>query len=165
MKRRTTLLVLATIAAPAIVSWANLAEAGVATESCGRQQSRAAVTHFLGALAARKPGEAASVFAEKPAFQWYSTTAPGARSGRAAYKRIDLERYFATRSRVRETLRIVRWNFIAGRTPQDTGVNGTLVRAADDLPATRFGFKAAIRCDLDVEPKIVVWSMARAITR
>ena len=99
------------------------------------------------------------LWAREPYFQWFSTRAPGARLGPAAYNRSTLASYFRARMRARENLRVIKLG--AGYDPKRNIVNfaGKLVRSADDLPAgAPQDFKGAVQCGLE-QPLLIVWSM------
>jgi hypothetical protein len=92
-------------------------------------------------------------------FQWYSTGAPGARIGPAAYRRDTLAAYFRGRVRRHERIRLT--EFHAGYDPNRNIVNfaGKLVRSADDLrPRPAHDFKGAADC-VSGRPVLIVWSM------
>jgi hypothetical protein len=100
------------------------------------------------------------MFAPKPRFQWYSTGKPGERIGRPAYVRSNLARYFRSRVRVHERLRLTELH--AGYDPAREIVNfsGKLVRSADDIRPRRspHDFKGAADC-VAGRPMLIVWSM------
>lgn len=71
----------------------------------------------------------------EPAFEWYSTTAPGARLRAASHRRATLRAYFRGRIRQHERLRLTRLK-ASYELRRDLGnFYGTLVRSADDLEA------------------------------
>jgi hypothetical protein len=100
------------------------------------------------------------MFAPKPRFQWYSTGKPGERIGRPSYVRSNLARYFRSRIRVHERLRITELG--AGYDPARDIVNfaGKLVRSADDIRPRRppHDFKGAADC-VAGRAMLIVWSM------
>lgn len=99
------------------------------------------------------------LWARRPYFQWFSTRAPGARLGAAAYSRSTLASYFRARVRAHENLRVIKLG--AGYDPKRNIVNfvGKLVRSADDLPAgAPQDFKGAAQCGLG-RALLIVWSM------
>jgi hypothetical protein len=98
------------------------------------------------------------LWAREPYFQWFSTRAPGARLGAAAYNRSTLASYFRARVRAHENLRVIKLG--AGYDVNRNIVNfaGKLVRRADHLPAgAPKDFKGAVRCGN--RPLLIVWSM------
>jgi hypothetical protein len=98
------------------------------------------------------------LWAREPYFEWFSTRAPGARLGPAAYNRSTLASYFRARVRAHENLRVIRLG--AGYDAKRNIVNfaGKLVRRADHLPAgDPQDFKGAVRCAN--RPLLIVWSM------
>ena len=99
------------------------------------------------------------LWAREPYFQWFSTRAPGARLGPAAYDRATLASYFRSRVQVHEDLRLIELG--AGYDPARNIVNfgGKLVRSADDLrPTSPQDFKGAAAC-VSGGPILIVWSM------
>jgi hypothetical protein len=98
------------------------------------------------------------LWAPEPYFQWFSTRAPGARLGAAAYNRSTLASYFRARVRAHENLRVTKLG--AGYEANRKIVNfaGKLVRRADHLPeGAPKDFKGAVRCGN--RPLLIVWSM------
>jgi hypothetical protein len=98
------------------------------------------------------------LWAREPYFQWFSTRAPGARLGPAAYNRSTLASYFSARVRAHENLRVIQIG--AGYDPKANIVNfaGKLVRSADNRPAgSPQSFKGAVYCGH--LPLLIVWSM------
>jgi hypothetical protein len=100
------------------------------------------------------------MWAPEPRFQWFSSGKPGARLGRPAYVRSTLVRYFRSRVRVHERLRLTELH--AGYDPARDIVNfaGKLVRSADDIRLRRppHDFKGAADC-VSGRPTLIVWSM------
>jgi hypothetical protein len=117
------------------------------------------VAAFLFALRAGRLGVLDDLFAPPRGFLWYSTTAPGARLNDSARDRSSLLVYFHTRIRRHEHLQLSRTYTGYDSRRNESYLNGFLVRRADDLPATRYGFKTAVSCSLG-RPMIIVWSMA-----
>jgi hypothetical protein len=98
------------------------------------------------------------LWAREPYFHWFSTRAPGARLGAAAYNRSTLASYFRARVRAHEHLRVIKLG--AGYDANRSIVNfaGKLVRRADHLRAGGpEDFKGAVRCGN--RPLLIVWSM------
>ena len=100
------------------------------------------------------------MWAPEPRFQWFSSEKPGARLGPPAYVRSTLARYFRSRVKVHERLRITELG--ARYDPQRQIVNfaGKLVRRADDIRPRRppHDFKGAADC-VSGGPTFIVWSM------
>jgi hypothetical protein len=143
---------LAALAAPA-------AEPAGAT-ACRQAPTRDVVERFLGRLAAGDVRSADRLFAAIGVFRWYSTTAPGARLGRAAYVRESLRTYLEARVRAGERLRLVRFRFTQADDESSLGhFNGALRRSARGFPPRTYLFKGAAECSSG-EPLLVVWSMA-----
>jgi hypothetical protein len=94
---------------------------------------------------------------ERDRFAWYSTLAPGERSGEAAKRRSTLLRYFADRHAHHERLR-VRTLKINGPSNGYGNFEYRLWRTADELPAALAVVgKGAITCG--EKPRLAVWSM------
>jgi len=90
---------------------------------------------------------------------WYATDAPGARFKSVAADRAGLGAYFARRYTKMESLRLTSFKYhgVTGATAQ---FEYTLIRKADDLPATAYGGKGDAVCWL--RPLTIgTWSMAR----
>src|SRR5207247_1106114 len=99
------------------------------------------------------------MWAPEPRFQWFSSGKPGARLGPPAYVRSTLARYFRSRIRVHERLRLTELR--TGYDPARRIVNfsGKLVRSADDIRLrTPHDFKGATDC-VSGPPMLIVWSM------
>jgi len=97
-------------------------------------------------------------FAREPAFEWYSTTAPGSRLNAAAYDRTTLRAYFRGRIARHERLRLTRLTARYERRRNITNFQGTIARTADDLRTTAYRFKGAAACS--TQTRVIVWSMA-----
>jgi len=67
------------------------------TVACGREATRAAVRTFFTAFNAGDFARLDALFAPEPAFQWYSTPAPGERLGPPARRRETLIPYLRRR--------------------------------------------------------------------
>jgi len=98
------------------------------------------------------------LWAREPDFQWFSTRAPGARLGPAAYNRSTLVAYFRARVRAHEHLRVIKLGAGFEATRNIVNFAGKLVRSADNLPAgAPQDFKGAVRCGH--RRLLIVWSM------
>jgi len=96
---------------------------------------------------------------ERDRFAWYSTMAPGKRSGEEAKRRSTLLRYFANRHAHHERLR-VRTLKINGPSNGYGNFEYRLWRTADELStALAVAGKGAITCG--EKPRLAVWSMGR----
>ena len=133
---------------------------GIARSGCTASATKALVRSFVRNYGAGRVAVINRMFAPKPRFQWYSTGKPGERVGRSSYVRSNLARYFRSRVRVHERLRITELN--AGYDPARDIVNfaGKLVRSADDIRPRRspHDFKGAADC-VAGRPTLIVWSM------
>jgi hypothetical protein len=155
--------IIALFAALAAVEAQPISSAGSANP-CSPQATRGAVQTFVTALHRRDADAADRVFATGESFHWYSTTAPGRRSGRAAYARSTLKRYFAARIARKESLRIKTFRFNGTDGYRHiSNFAGILIRAATDLRPTTYRYKGATTCGAS-DPRLIVWSMAAAKT-
>ena len=127
---------------------------------CTADATRALVHSFARDYSAGRVAAINRMWAPEPRFQWFSTGKPGARLGSPAYVRSTLARYFRSRVRVHERLRITELG--AGYDPARDIVNfaGKLVRSADDIRPRRppHDFKGAADC-VSGRPTLIVWSM------
>jgi hypothetical protein len=127
---------------------------------CTAEATKALIHSFVRNYGAGRVAVVNRMFAPKPRFQWYSTGKPGERVGRPSYVRSNLARYFRSRVRVHERLRITELG--AGYDPARDIVNfaGKLVRSADDIRPRRspHDFKGAADC-VSGRPMLIVWSM------
>ena len=106
---------------------------------------------FRAFVAAFNDGDLArldSLFAQPPAFRWYSSSAPGQRTGAASSTRSTLRPYFRERHRVRDVLavRSFHWNGTArGLAHFSFGLRRS---ALDHLRGTPFDLvgKGALEC-------------------
>ena len=147
-------------AAAALASLAVEAAQPATAVTCRHGPTRQVVEQFVGKFAAGDVRSADRLFAAIGVFRWYSTTAPGARLGRAAYVRETLRAYLEARVRAGERLRLVRFRFNQADDESSLGhFNGTLRRSARGFPPRTYLFKGAAECSSG-EPLLVVWSMA-----
>jgi hypothetical protein len=141
----------------ALVSAVLLATSGT---GCTADSTRALVQSFARNYSAGHVAVINRMWAPAPRFQWFSTGKPGERLGRTAHVRSTLARYFRSRVKVHERLRLTELG--AGYDPQRMIVNfgGKLVRSADDIRPRRppHDFKGAADC-VSGRPKLIVWSM------
>lgn len=127
---------------------------------CTAPEVRRLVTEFISAINA---GNAQSlqrlVTKSGQGFEWYSTDKPGQRINAAARDRAGLGAYFMQRHAAHEVLRLTTFKF-NGNSAGYGNFQYTLIRQADDLPATPYVGKGAAVCD--TTPRTIgVWSMAR----
>ena len=141
----------------ALVSAVLLATSGT---GCTEEATRALVQSFARNYSVGHVAVINRMWAPEPRFQWFSTGKPGARLGAPAYVRSTLPRYFRSRVRVHERLRLTELR--AGYDPRREIVNfsGKLVRSADDIRRRRppQDFKGAADC-VSGRPTLIVWSM------
>jgi hypothetical protein len=127
---------------------------------CTPDATRVLVHSFVRDYGAGRVAAINRMWAPEPRFQWFSTGKPGARLERPAYVRSTLTRYFRSRVRVHERLRLTELR--AGYDPARGIVNfsGKLVRSADDIRPRRppHDFKGAADC-VSGRPMLIVWSM------
>ena len=131
-----------------------------ASRGCTADATRALVHSFVRNYTAGRVGVIDRMWAPEPRFRWFSSGKPGARLGRDAHVRSTLARYFRSRVKVHERLRLTELG--AGYDPARDIVNfaGKLVRSADDIRTRRptHDFKGAADCVSD-RPTLIVWSM------
>ena len=141
----------------ALVAAVVLAASG---STCTADATRVLVRSFARDYSAGRVAAINRMWAPAPRFQWFSTGKPGERSGRPAHVRSTLARYFRSRAKVHERLRLTELG--AGYDPQRKIVNfgGKLVRSADDIRPRRppHDFKGAADC-VSGRPTLIVWSM------
>jgi hypothetical protein len=141
----------------ALVAAALLAAGG---GQCTADATRVLVHSFARDYSAGRVAVINRMWAPEPRFHWFSSGKPGVRLGPPAYVRSTLARYFRSRVRVHERLRLVELR--ARYDPQRRIVNfsGKLVRSADDIRPRRppHGFKGAADC-VSGRPTLIVWSM------
>jgi hypothetical protein len=156
------LLALAGVLPPAVSGTSAAAASPMpfgATIVCTATATKTLVRTFVRDYDAGRVAAVGPLWAPEPAFQWFSTRAPGARLGASAYDRATLLAYFRARARVHENLRLTELR--AGYDPTRNIVNfaGKLVRSADDLAlGPPQDFKGASDCR-DGRSQLIVWSM------
>jgi hypothetical protein len=127
---------------------------------CSADATRVLVHSFVRDYSAGRVAAINRMWAPAPRFQWFSSGKPGARLGGPAYVRSTLARYFRSRVRMHERLRLTELG--AGYDPARDIVNfaGKLVRSADDIRRRRppQAFKGAADC-VSSRPTLIVWSM------
>lgn len=119
------------------------------TSSCSRAQTRSAFGEFLSAFDRGHYARLDSLFAAPPDFQWFSSPAPGPRSGREARARDTLLSYFRARHRHHDRLRLLDFHF-TGRTRHWSNFWFDLHRAAQGYRGGRWFAitgKGAAVCD------------------
>jgi hypothetical protein len=132
-------------------------------EPCAAGEVERVVARFVFAFNARRLVALDRVFASEPGFEWYSTGAPGARVGPAAYERSTLMPYFRARQRQGERLRLVR---LRG----NGNANGyghfqfLLERRTRTLPPRVYEGKGAAICAAGGDT-IAVWSVGARLVR
>lgn len=139
---------------------------GVPTQSQERDsksrclvQTTTTVAAFIRAFNARDVQRLDELWAQEPSFQWYSTTAPGARLGAKARDRSTLLQYFRNRMRRREHLRLLGIRVGVDQARALGNFNGKLVRSGNDLRPITYGYKGAVSCLS--QARLIVWSMSR----
>ncbi len=145
--------------------------AGASLRDCTPPEAHRLVVRFVDAFNAGSSARLDALFAADdrdgdagtPSFQWYSTGPPGARTGRAAYDRSTLIRYFAARHRRGERLRLLSMSR-GGNANGYFHFSFHLVRQARDLRPTAYEGKGAAICS-DSGAHIAVWSVGSAIVR
>jgi hypothetical protein len=131
-----------------------------ASTPCTADATQVLVQSFTRNYSAGRVAVIDRMWAPEPRFRWFSSGKPGARFGPPAYVRSTLARYFRSRVKVHERLRLT--EFRARYDPRRKIVNffGKLVRSADDIRPRRppHDFKGAADC-LSGRPTLIVWSM------
>jgi hypothetical protein len=134
----------------------------LATSGTGRtaDATRALVQSFARNYNAGHVAVINRMWAPEPRFQWFSSGKPGARLGPLAYVRSTLARYFRSRVKVHERLRITELGVRYDPQRQIVNFAGKLVRRADDIRPRRppHDFKGAADC-VSGRPMRIVWSM------
>lgn len=101
-----------------------------------------------------------SIFAGEPAFQWYSSPAPGRRFRRASMRRRTLVPYFEARHADNDRMRLRRFSF-SGRFSDNSGFGFAVNRRADSFRDGKWFVaqsKGAVICT-DGEAQIFVMSL------
>src|ERR671933_1346112 len=136
------------VAVLAAVLAAPAGNAETRSSACTADATRALVQSFTRNYSAGRVAVINRMWAPEPRFQWFSTGKPGARLGPPAYVRSTLARYFRSRVRVHERLRVTKLG--ARYDPQRKIVNfsGKILRRADDIRPLRSpqDFKGAADC-------------------
>lgn len=133
--------------------------AAAAPGRCPDAAARTAVTRFAADLSAGRLAAADRRWAREPAFEWYSTPAPGERIGAGALDRSTLRAYFRARIAARERLRVSSLRTHGDRRRGLRHFEGTVSRRAADVRARRYAFKGAVDC---ATRRLIVWSMSPA---
>jgi hypothetical protein len=153
--------VLGVVAAPPVA--AHPSSPGTVRD-CTPDEVGRVLTTFIGAFNAGKFRRLDALFAAKrhsddaPGFQWYSTGAPGDRTGKAAHNRATLIRYFKRRHAAGERLTLVDWQG-GGAYRGYAGFGFHVIRKARDIPrAKRLVGKGSAICS-DRGNMLALWSM------
>lgn len=131
-----------------------------ASSSCNADATRVLVHSFVRDYSAGRVAVINRMWAPEPRFRWFSSGKPGARFGPPAYVRSTLARYFRSRVRVHERLRLRELRVLYDPRRRVVDFNGKLVRSADDIRPRRppHDFKGAADC-VAGRPMLIVWSM------
>lgn len=153
-------LILSALGAALIASFA--ADLTSARSDCTAKEARAVFTDFLQAFNRGDGQKLDALFAEDPAFNWYSSSPPGRRLGAAAKTRATLLDYFRDRHRREDRLRLVEFQF-TGSWSGNGNFGFEVRRSAADYEGGEwfqvFG-KGACTC-ADKTPKLIVLSLGR----
>src|ERR687886_910204 len=148
------------VALVAVVLAAPAGAAETRASACTADATRVLVQSFARSYSSGRVAAINRMWAPEPRFQWFSTGKPGGRLGPPAYVRSSLARYFRSRVRVHERLRLtdLRARYDPGR--EIVNISGKLVRSADDIRRRRppQDFKGATDC-VSGRPMLIVWSM------
>ena len=79
--------------------------------TCDAAATQHAFRTFVAAFNGGDLAKLDSLFAASPAFRWYSSNAPGERTGNAAFTRSTLRGYFGRRHQVRDFLQVRSFRF------------------------------------------------------
>jgi hypothetical protein len=125
---------------------------------------RKLIRRFLDAFNRGKLKTLDRLFDRKPAFEWYSTSAPGERLHAAAYERSTLIRYFGRRQALGERLRLRSFEFNGNTSGSGSAASYgnfeyALLRGAQDLEPSSYYGKGAAHCRRGASDTIFVWSM------
>lgn len=124
------------------------AAAPATSGSCSKAKSRVAMESFIKAFNRGDAETLDSLFAREPAFEWYSSPAPGRRLNRASFKRSTLLPYFVSRHSDGDRMHLRRFDFI-GRGPKNSGIGFQVARRADGFRGGKWfraSSKAAVIC-------------------
>jgi hypothetical protein len=158
--RVALMVVLALVLAPAATSGGQLPPDH---EDCAPGEARLVVERFVRAFNARNLTALKRVFAPQDTFNWFSSGAPGDRSGDQAYVRSTLIAYFKARHRQGERLRLV-WLSHGGNSNGYAHFGFHVERRARGLPPRVYEGKGAVICAASGDT-ISVWSYGRPIRR
>ena len=134
--------------------------ARASSSGCTGDATRVLIHSFVRNYSAGRVAVINRMWAPEPRFYWFSSGKPGARFGPAAYDRSTLARYFRSRVRVHERLRLTELRARYDPQRQIVNFSGKLVRRADDIRTRRppHDFKGAADC-VAGRPTLIVWSM------
>ena len=127
---------------------------------CTADATRVLVHSFVRDYSAGRVTAINRMWAPEPRFQWFSTGKPGERVGAPSHVRSTLVRYFRSRVRVHERLRLTKLGAGYDSARDIVHFGGKLVRSADDIRRRRppHDFKGAADC-VSGRPMLIVWSM------
>ena len=130
------------------------AAAPTTTTPCGRADTRGVLRSFVGAFNGGSFAKLDALFAPEPAFQWYSSPAPGRRLGAEAKRRDTLIPYFRRRHREGDEFRLLAfdWN---GKSAHWSNFSFEMRRSEPRDGWFRTEGKGAAVCD-DGEPSLIV---------
>jgi hypothetical protein len=137
------------------------------TAPCSREATRAAVHSFFDAFEAGDFARLDSLFAPEPAFQWYSTPAPGRRQREASQRRNTLIPYLRRRHAKGDRLHLDAFHW-TGRSPHWSNFWFEAQRSAPAVEKGRWfsaDGKGAAVCDGGAAQLIVLTFGERAASR
>jgi hypothetical protein len=145
----------AVLATLALASLAATGTGATVASPCGRDSLRTAVGAFVSSFNAGDSLRLDALFADEPAFGWYSSGPPGLRTRAAAANRATLGAYFRSRHRRQDRLRLIAFRF-TGNSPGYGNFTLVLKRSAADYRRGAWfrlvGKGAAICSDAPPEP-------------
>ena len=145
-----------------LVMWPGTAQGSgdrIAKTACTADTTKALIRGFVRNYSAGRVAVINRMWAPEPQFRWFSAGKPGARLGPPAYVRSTLARYFRSRIRLHERLRLTELRARYDPWTKIVNFSGKVVRSADDIrPRPPQDFKGAADC-VSGRPTLIVWSM------
>src|SRR5919201_5855970 len=128
-------------------SGGNASGSGAQT-ACTADTTKPLIQAFVRNYGDGRVGVINRMWAPEPRFRWFSSGEPGARLGPPAHVRSTLARYFQSRVRVHERLRLTELRARYESQRRIVHFSGKLVRSADDIRPRRLphDFKGAADC-------------------
>jgi hypothetical protein len=133
-RRQWASLLLASIAVAVVAAYAaqSSANANKRASSCSQEETRRALNSFVVAFNRGDYAALDLLFAQPPAFRWYSSSEIGQRIGAAAKRRGTLIPYFRSRHARQDRLRLLVFDF-TGRAARWSNLGFEMRRSAADF--------------------------------